>query len=96
MFAAIKSVSEDELAILKSNNPAYAALLNTTYGQAFESNVGNTDIIKLYATLASPAASGGAGGDGASGAAPVNPTPVPTPVPTPRTGVNCVAPGGER
>ena len=79
MFAAIKSVSEDELAILKSNNPAYAALLNTTYGQAFESNVGNADIIKLYATLASPAASGGARGDGASGAAPVNPTPVPTP-----------------
>ena len=37
--------------------------------------MGNTDIIKLYATLASPAASGGARGDGASGAAPVNPTP---------------------
>ncbi|MDE2685994.1 MAG: hypothetical protein OXI16_00630 [Chloroflexota bacterium] len=90
MFAAIKSVSEDELAILKRDNPAYAALLNTSHGRAFEANVGNTDIIKLYATLASPQASGGASsGDGVSGAAPVKPTPTATP----GTGVNCVAPG---
>ena len=91
MFAAIKSASVSELATLKSNNAAYAALLNTTYGQAFESDVGNADIIKLYATLASPPDTGGASGDGASGAAPVNPTPVPTPVP--REGANCLRAG---
>ena len=49
--------------------------------------MGNTDIIKLYATLASPPDTGGASGDGASGAAPVNPTPVP------RVGVNCLTYG---
>ena len=87
MFAAIKSLSASELATLKSNNAAYAALLSTTHGRAFERSVGNADVIKLYATLASPQASGGASGDGASGAAPVNPTPVS------RVGVNCLPHG---
>ena len=40
------------------------AMLNTSRGRSFEANVGNADIIKLYATLASPPASGGARGDG--------------------------------
>ena len=74
MFTALKTASKSELAKLKTANATYAALLNTTYGQAFESDVGNADIIKLYATLASPPDTGGASGDaGASGAAPVNP-----------------------
>ena len=93
MFAAIKSVSEDELAILKRDNPAYAALLNTSHGRAFERDVGNADVIKLYATLASPQVSGEASsGDGVSGAAPVKPTPVPTPR-TGVSGVECLAVG---
>ena len=84
MFDTIRQLSVKELATLKENNAQYAALLSTDYGEAFEADVGNADIIKIYATLASPPAPGGA-----SGAAPINPSPVPTP----GTGVNCVAPG---
>ena len=57
-FTALKTVSKRELTTLKVNNAAYAALLNTSHGRSFESDVGNADIIKLYATLASPQASG--------------------------------------
>ncbi|MYE54712.1 MAG: hypothetical protein F4X34_05900 [Chloroflexi bacterium] len=49
---------------------ASAALLSTSHGQAFETNVGNADIIKLYATLASPQVSedSGASSDGGASA----------------------------
>ena len=54
MFTALRSASKSELAKLKAANTGYAALLNTPHGQSFETNVSNADIIKLYATLASP------------------------------------------
>ena len=84
------------MAKLKAANPEYAALLNTPYGQAFETNVGNADIIKLYATLASPQVSedSGASSDrdtsdsGASGTSATA-----TAIPVPREGVNCVMAG---
>ena len=86
MFDAIQQLSVSELATLKENNAQYAALLSTDYGEAFEANAGNADIIRLYATLASPPVSGSASGDGASGAAVAPPT-------VPRQGINCLMAG---
>ena len=49
MFRTLQSVSSDELADLKGNNADYRALLETSYGQAFEDKIGNSTIIKVYA-----------------------------------------------
>ena len=96
MFTALQAASKSELAKLKAANASYAVLLNTPHGRAFEANVGNADIIKLYATLASPqvSADGGAisnGDTSDSGASGTSATPTPTPVP--REGVNCLRAG---
>ena len=98
MFTALRSASKSELAKLKAANTGYATLLNTPHGRAFEANVGNADIIKLYATLASPQVSEDSGasttGDTRdSGASGTSATATPTPVATPRTGLNCVSDG---
>ena len=82
--------------LLSRLKTAGAALLSTSHGQAFETNVGNADIIKLYATLASPQMSedssvsseNSAGDSGASGT-----SATPTPTPVPREGANCVMAG---
>ena len=98
MFTALRSASKSELAKLKADNPGYATLLSTSHGRAFEANVSNADIIKLYATLASPQVSedSGASSNGDtrdSGASGTSATATPTPVATPRTGLNCVSDG---
>ena len=86
-FTTLQNLSNQELAKLKDDDTEYAALLSTAYGQAFEADVGNPDIIKLYVHLMSDEAdSSESSEDGISAASVVSPTTVP------RSGTNCLLP----
>ncbi len=51
MFDTVESLSKSKLAELRSANPQYDALLATEYGKAFFEDVGDRNVILLYAKL---------------------------------------------
>lgn len=93
MFSTLQSVSKSELATLKSNNADYTALLNTAHGRAFENDVGNSSIIKLYATLAGSGDSYSIPTPTATPTSAARSVVDPTPTPVSREGVNCLYSG---
>ena len=68
MFNEIESLAEDNIETIKAGNVDYAELLSTPYGKQFADNIGNPDILRLFASMLSydgPGSSseGGAGGE---------------------------------
>ena len=54
MFSTLQSVSRTKLAELKNSNAEYRAFLQTERGRLLEDNIGNPDVIKVYALLIEP------------------------------------------
>ena len=80
VFNTVQTLSRSKLAVLKSGNTVYAALLETPHGRQFEAKVGAPYIVKQFAYLLANQPQEPSGASGASDA----------PTPIQRAGFDCL------